>query len=74
MKSMLVAGARPNFMKIASIIDAIHTYNQSSDRPIDLFLVHTGQHYDQQMSKAFFADLGHRQMLTWRSALVACAA
>jgi UDP-N-acetylglucosamine 2-epimerase (non-hydrolysing) len=57
MKVVLVAGARPNFMKIASIVDAIHTHNQSSERRIDPLLVHTGQHYDRQMSGAFFADL-----------------
>jgi len=57
MKVILVAGARPNFMKIASIIDAIHAHNHSSERRIEPLLVHTGQHYDQQMSKAFFADL-----------------
>jgi UDP-N-acetylglucosamine 2-epimerase (non-hydrolysing) len=44
-------------MKIASIIDAIHAHNYSSDRRMQPVLVHTGQHYDQQMSKAFFADL-----------------
>lgn len=57
MKIMLVAGARPNFMKIASVIDAISAYNRSADRPIEHLLVHTGQHYDEQMSQAFFRDL-----------------
>ena len=55
---MIVAGARPNFMKIASIIDAIRMHNSSTDRPIQFILVHTGQHYDEQMSKVFFKDLG----------------
>lgn len=60
MKLMLVAGARPNFMKIASIIDAINKHN---DAIYDLkfkihhLLVHTGQHYDDSMSDAFFRDL-----------------
>jgi UDP-N-acetylglucosamine 2-epimerase (non-hydrolysing) len=58
MKVLLVAGARPNFMKIASIIDAIQAHNQSAARPIDYVLVHTGQHYDERMSQAFFRDLG----------------
>ncbi len=58
MNILLVAGARPNFMKIASIVDAIDTHNRSTDRPIDRLLVHTGQHYDEQMSHAFFKDLG----------------
>jgi len=57
---MLIAGARPNFMKIASIIDAINRYNNSihnSKLNIQHSLVHTGQHYDDSMSEAFFRDL-----------------
>lgn len=61
MKIMLVAGARPNFVKIASIIDAIHTHNLSTNSPIDDLLVHTGQHYSEQMSRAFFTELGLTQ-------------
>jgi UDP-N-acetylglucosamine 2-epimerase (non-hydrolysing) len=58
MKMMLIAGARPNFMKIASLIEAIKTYNDTAKTPIYHILVHTGQHYDAQMSQAFFHDLG----------------
>lgn len=58
MKIIHVVGARPNFMKIAPIINAIADYNQSSNRPIKQLLVHTGQHYDEKMSKLFFDDLG----------------
>ncbi len=62
MKIISVVGARPNFMKIAPFIKAINTYNsqlevQSSER-LDHLLVHTGQHYDDRMSKAFFTSLG----------------
>jgi UDP-N-acetylglucosamine 2-epimerase (non-hydrolysing) len=57
MKIMLIAGARPNFMKIASIVDAISTHNASAHRTVDALLVHTGQHYDEQMSESFFRDL-----------------
>ena len=57
MKFLLVAGARPNFIKIASIIDAIKTHNKSTQQLIVPYLVHTGQHYDEQMSDAFFKDL-----------------
>jgi UDP-N-acetylglucosamine 2-epimerase (non-hydrolysing) len=57
MKLLLVAGARPNFMKIASIIEAIDTHNRCDECPIDYLLVHTGQHYDEHMSQAFFKDL-----------------
>jgi UDP-N-acetylglucosamine 2-epimerase (non-hydrolysing) len=61
MKFMSVVGARPNFMKIASIIDAINRYNHSIHNlkfRIQHLLVHTGQHYDDSMSEAFFRDLG----------------
>ena len=60
MKLMNVVGARPNFMKIASLIDAIDKYNGSPHNPkskIQHLLVHTGQHYDDSMSESFFRDL-----------------
>lgn len=52
MKVFLVAGARPNFMKIAPIYRASLACNN-----IDCQIVHTGQHYDHEMSQAFFDDL-----------------
>jgi UDP-N-acetylglucosamine 2-epimerase (non-hydrolysing) len=59
LKMMVVAGARPNFMKIASVINAIDSHNRSNGSPrIARILVHTGQHYGEQMSSAFFRDLG----------------
>jgi len=57
MKIDLIAGARPNFMKIAPIIDAIHKAQQKGD-DISYRLVHTGQHYDKNMSGSFFEQLG----------------
>jgi UDP-N-acetylglucosamine 2-epimerase (non-hydrolysing) len=54
LKIINVVGARPNFMKMAPIIKAM---DQHPDE-IEHLLVHTGQHYDQKMSKAFFDDLG----------------
>jgi len=58
MKILLVAGARPNFMKIAPIIRAFNQRNQINQRDhIDYKVVHTGQHYDSEMSEAFFRDL-----------------
>ena len=54
LKILLVAGARPNFIKIAPIIDAIRNYN---NKLLKYTLVHTGQHYDELMSKLFFEDL-----------------
>ena len=57
MKIISVVGARPNFMKIAPFIEAINTYNLKNNRPIKHLLVHTGQHYDDRMSRAFFEQL-----------------
>ncbi len=57
MKIDLIAGARPNFMKIAPIIDAIHKA-QHAGKDIQFRLVHTGQHYDRNMSGSFFEELG----------------
>jgi UDP-N-acetylglucosamine 2-epimerase (non-hydrolysing) len=57
MKISIIAGARPNFMKIAPIIDAInHVARQGKD--IKFRLIHTGQHYDKKMSDSFFEQLG----------------
>jgi len=52
MKILLVAGARPNFVKIAPILKEMKRHQ--SLQPI---LVHTGQHYDEALSKSFFSDL-----------------
>lgn len=56
MKLTLIAGARPNFMKIAPILHAIHNAQQSG-QDIAYRLVHTGQHYDHAMSETFFKEL-----------------
>jgi UDP-N-acetylglucosamine 2-epimerase (non-hydrolysing) len=53
----LIAGARPNFMKIASIVKALERYRLLGGR-LKYRLVHTGQHYDARMSGDFFAQLG----------------
>jgi UDP-N-acetylglucosamine 2-epimerase (non-hydrolysing) len=53
----IIAGARPNFVKIAPIIDAITTA-QVSGTNIQFRLIHTGQHYDKNMSDNFFEQLG----------------
>jgi len=71
LKLILVAGARPNFMKIAPIISAIKKLNNSTNlsremqsefhrdpsNSINYILVHTGQHYDVEMSGNFFREL-----------------
>lgn len=56
MNLTLVAGARPNFMKIAPIIHAIKKEKQAG-QSINYRLIHTGQHYDQKMSDTFFNEL-----------------
>jgi len=53
----IIAGARPNFMKIGPIIHAIHAHNDSSENTIEYRLIHTGQHYDKKMSADFFEQL-----------------
>lgn len=53
----LIAGARPNFMKVAPIIHAIQAA-KCAGKDIDYRLVHTGQHYDKNMSDTFFEELG----------------
>lgn len=50
---LVVAGARPNFMKVAPLLRRMHARDD-----FDPILVHTGQHYDAAMSEGFFRDLG----------------
>jgi UDP-N-acetylglucosamine 2-epimerase (non-hydrolysing) len=52
LKLLLVAGARPNFMKVAPLLWEIQKRDD-----VDALLVHTGQHYDEKMSQRFFAEL-----------------
>ena len=54
MKVINVVGARPNFMKVAPLVDAM----KRREREFTPLVVHTGQHYDAMMSDAFFQDLG----------------
>lgn len=53
----IIAGARPNFMKIAPIIRALEV-RKAAGGPLRYRLVHTGQHYDARMSGDFFTQLG----------------
>ncbi len=53
LRIVCVCGARPNFMKIAPLVRAC-----AGTGRIETTIVHTGQHYDEQMSKLFFVDLG----------------
>src|SRR3989338_2876979 len=50
-KAAFIAGTRPNFMKIAPLIE------QFRKKKIECILIHTGQHYDREMSKLFFDEL-----------------
>ncbi|MBS7255190.1 non-hydrolyzing UDP-N-acetylglucosamine 2-epimerase [Flavobacterium branchiicola] len=56
MKITIIAGARPNFIKIAPIINAIKD-KQNEGFDISFRLVHTGQHYDKNLSDTFFEEL-----------------
>jgi UDP-N-acetylglucosamine 2-epimerase (non-hydrolysing) len=62
-KVLVVAGARPNFMKVAPLMKAIEAHNaggRDGAPRLDARLVHTGQHYDEAMSEVFFRELGIR--------------
>lgn len=56
-KILLVAGARPNFMKIAPILREL----EKNSSVFQAVMVHTGQHYDYSMSASFFSDLGMKE-------------
>jgi len=64
-KLLHVVGTRPNFVKVASIMAAVERWNiasaalgQGSSALLQQILVHTGQHYDERMSRVFFRELG----------------
>ena len=59
MRALCVVGARPNFMKIKPVVDALDR------RQVDVVLVHTGQHYDRSMSTVFFDELAIRPPDRW---------
>jgi UDP-N-acetylglucosamine 2-epimerase (non-hydrolysing) len=63
-KVIVVAGARPNFMKVGPFMRQIVSYNETKGPQaprVDAVLVHTGQHYDENMSQVFFRELGIRR-------------
>jgi len=57
LKLLIIAGARPNFMKVAPLIKRILGYGRNGVS-LEYKLVHTGQHYDEKMSGIFFSELG----------------
>lgn len=56
----VVAGARPNFMKVAPLV---RLFDRRAER-FGALLIHTGQHYDAAMSDVFFDDLGMRPRMS----------
>src|SRR5688572_11502263 len=56
MKLTIVAGARPNFLKVAPLIREVERVRDEGES-ISFRLVHTGQHYDDALSKVFFEEL-----------------
>lgn len=57
MKIITIVGARPQFIKAAMVSRAIHAYNESHNKTIEELLIHTGQHYDEAMSRVFFEEM-----------------
>jgi UDP-N-acetylglucosamine 2-epimerase (non-hydrolysing) len=55
LRCICVAGARPNYMKVKPVMDALERHGA------EVILVHTGQHYDTAMNDVFFSDLGIRR-------------
>ncbi|MBS3168837.1 UDP-N-acetylglucosamine 2-epimerase, partial [Candidatus Woesearchaeota archaeon] len=55
-KIVFVVGARPNFIKVAPLLKEFSKYKN-----LELILIHTGQHYSDNMSKYFFQDLGIKE-------------
>jgi UDP-GlcNAc3NAcA epimerase len=57
MKLVSIVGARPQFIKIAPLARSFQRYNAMGDEPVENVIVHTGQHYDLEMSDIFFEEL-----------------
>lgn len=58
MKIVTIVGARPQFVKAAMVSRAILQHNKNTGSPIEELLLHTGQHYDANMSDIFFKSMG----------------
>ncbi|MCD8194362.1 MAG: UDP-N-acetylglucosamine 2-epimerase (non-hydrolyzing) [Tannerellaceae bacterium] len=57
MKIVTIVGARPQFIKAAMVSRAIDKHNNPNSSKIEELIIHTGQHYDENMSRIFFSDL-----------------
>lgn len=58
LKIAIIAGARPNFIKLSPLYRAFALYHNHPKIPIDVWIIHTGQHYDELMDKVFFDEMG----------------
>ncbi len=56
-KIAIVAGARPNFIKLSPLYRALVSYCNHSEHPVNVWTIHTGQHYDELMDKIFFEEM-----------------
>jgi len=56
-KIVSIVGTRPNFIKLAPVSSAIEEHNKNSNRQIKEVIIHTAQHYDDNISKIFFKEL-----------------
>ena len=73
MKILSMVGARPQFIKAAVVSWAIEKYNNSKEttQQLEEVIIHTGQHYDINMSAIFLKKCRSRlQSITWKSAVV----
>ena len=57
MKIVTILGARPQFIKAAAVSRSIRQHNKNSDNYIKEIIIHTGQHFDKNMSDDFFTEL-----------------
>jgi UDP-GlcNAc3NAcA epimerase len=57
MKILTVLGARPQFVKAATLSQAIREHNEKSNEIVEDIIVHTGQHFDHNMSQIFFDEM-----------------
>ncbi|MBS0613886.1 MAG: UDP-N-acetylglucosamine 2-epimerase, partial [Proteobacteria bacterium] len=57
MRVVSIVGARPQFINLAPVCRAIDAYNRTAEVPFEHLIVHTGQHYDADLSEIFFEEL-----------------
>ena len=57
MKILTILGARPQFIKAATVSRAITKYQTSGNKEIEEIIIHTGQHYDANLSDIFFEEM-----------------